>query len=125
MKKFLSILLVIVFVLSLASCDNKMNGNKTDIKNEESIYFNAKVVELTGDTMLVEVTDKGNCGVQVDNLVVVSTEKIAEIIAENPTKVTDNYVRVEFNGDVMESYPLQLGEIYNIQIINEDGTPIE
>ena len=61
----------------------------------------------------------------VGNQAILSNEKIAGVIADNSSSVTDNYIRVEFDGVIMESYPLQLGEIFKIDITNADGVPIE
>ena len=117
MKKLLSILLCLIFVLTLGACANNADENE--------FYFIAKVIELKDETMLIEVTNKGNCGVGVGNQVTVSTEKIADIIADDSATVTDNYLYIEFDGTIMESYPLQLGEIYRIDITNEKGESIE
>ena len=117
MKKLLSILLCLIFVLTLGAC-----GNRGD---ENEFYFIARVIELKEETMLIEVTDKGNCGVGVGNQITVSTEKISGAIADDSTAVTDNYLYIEFDGTIMETYPLQLGEIYRIDITNEKGESIE
>lgn len=117
MKKLLTILLCLTIMLTLGAC-----GNKAD---EDKLYFIAKVIELKEETMLIEVTDKGNCGVGVGNQVTVSTEKIAGAIADDSATVTNNYLYIEFDGTIMESYPLQLGEIYRIDITNEKGESIE
>lgn len=117
MKKLLTILLCLTFMLTLGACGNK--------GNEDKLYFIAKVIELKEETMLIEVTDKGNCGVGVGNQVTVSTEKISGAIADDSTTVTDNYLYIEFDGTIMETYPLQLGEIYTIDITNEKGESIE
>ena len=38
-------------------------------------------------------------------------------------KVDDN-IRVVFNGEIMESYPLQLGTVYAIYLLDENGDVI-
>lgn len=30
---------------------------------------------------------------------------------------TGNIIEIEYNGDILESYPAQLGEVYNITIV--------
>ena len=117
MKKLLAILLTFVCLLTLGAC-----GAKDD---EGQLYFIANVVELNEETMLIEVTDKGNSNLEVGTQAFISTEKIAGVIANSPETVTDNYLRIEFDGTVMETAPVQLGEIFEIDITNERGESIE
>ena len=121
MKKLIALVLALVCILGLCAC----NSNKDIPFDETGAFFIAKVVEVKETTMLVEVTYKGNCGVSEGNQVSVSTEKIAGVLENNPTTVTDNYVRVEFDGNIMETDPLRLGEVFKIDITNADGVPIE
>jgi len=117
MKKFLAILLTFVCLLTLGAC-----GAKDD---EGQLYFIAKVVELNEETMLIEITDKGNSNLELGTQASVSTEKVAGVTANNPEIVTNNYLRIEFDGTVMETAPVQLGEIFKIDITNENGESIE
>ena len=121
MKKLIAVALALVCVLGLVGCNSK----KDVPFDETGAFFVAKVVEATETTMLVEVTYKGNCGVSEGDQVSVPTEKIAGVLDSDPSIVTDNYVRIEFNGNIMESYPLQLGEVFKIDVTNADGVPIE
>lgn len=129
MKKFLAIFLVLVCILTFGACakkDNSNNENSNDVKLEKAvtgdeIYFMAKVVEMYEITMLVEVTDKGNSSVAVGDRIVISTEKILTALADNYVETTDNYLCIEFDGTVMETSPLQLGTIHEINVTNEDG----
>lgn len=117
MNKFLSTILIITCLLTLGACGVKDNGAKP--------YLIGKVVELKEETMLIEVTDKGNCGVGVGDPIYVSTEKIVGVLANDRKAVTDNYLRIEFDGAIMETYPLKLGEIFRIDITNAKGESIE
>ena len=117
MNKFLSILLVITCLLTLGACGVKDNGAKP--------YLIGKVVELKEETMLIEVTDKGNCGVGVGDPIYVSTEKIVGVLDNDRKAVTDNYLRIEFDGVFLESSPAQLHQIYKVEITNENGEVLE
>ena len=121
MKRFLSLALVLICVLGLIAC----NSDKDISIDGDGTFFVAKVLEIREKTILVKVTHKGNSGMSVGNQAILSNEKIAGVIADNSSSVTDNYIRVEFDGVIMESYPLQLGEIFKIDITNADGVPIE
>ena len=120
MKKITAIIMLLTCLMTLTACRN--SGQFPDNGNA---YFIAKVSELRGNTMLVEVTDKGNCGIQVGDPISISTEKIVGVIASDPKTVTNNYLRIEFDGNIMETYPLRLGEIFRIDITNKDGFSIE
>ena len=121
MKKLIALVLALVCVLGLVGCNSK----KDVPFDETGAFFVGKVVEINETTMLVEVTYKGNCGVSEGNQVYVSTEKMAGILNSDPEIVTDNYVRIEFDGSIMETYPLQLGDIYKIDVTDAEGIPIE
>ena len=121
MKKLIAVFLAMVFALSLIGCDSR-----NDVPFDETgAFFVGKVLEIHESTMLVEVTYTGNCGVSEGSQVNVSTDKIVGVINNDSSFVTDNYVRVEFDGSIMETYPLQLGEIYKIDVTDEEGIPIE
>ena len=129
MKKLLAIFLTITCIMMLGACakkDNTNNGNSNDLKLEKAItgdeiYFVAKLVELYEITMLIEVTDKGNSGVAVGDRIVIPTEKISTALADNYVETTDNYLCIEFDGNIMETSPLELGTIHEINVINEEG----
>ena len=119
MKKWIAFIFALVCVIGLIGC----KSNQDVPFDETGAFFVAKVVEIKGTTLLVEVTDKGNCGASVGDAVVVSAEQIADVLANNPSIVTDNYVRVEFSGEILESYPLQLAKVFKIDIIDAEGKP--
>lgn len=128
MKKFIALTLAFFCIFGLVGCNSSTDISVDETEsfvNEKEAFFIAKVVDLQETSMLVEVTAKGNSGVGVGNQVIVSTEKIAGVIANDSTTVTDNYLRIEFDGYVMETYPLGLGKIYRIDITNEKGESIE
>ncbi len=117
MKKIIVVLLTIICLITIGACGAKYN--------ESQFYLIGKVVELKEETMLIEVIDKGNCGVGEGDPIYVSTEKIAGVLANDLTAVTDNYLRIEFDGSIMETSPMRLGEIFKIDITNEKGESIE
>ncbi len=120
MRKLIVLVLASVCFLGLCAC----NSNQTVVCDDTAAFFVAKVVEIKETTMLVEVTYKGNCGVSEGDIVSVSTEKIAGILANDPSIVTDNYVRIEFDGNITITVPLRLGKIIKIDVVNSDRVPI-
>ncbi|MBR4867761.1 MAG: hypothetical protein IKU10_01280 [Clostridia bacterium] len=121
MKRLIAIVLATFCVLGLCSCNLDEN---TPI-DETGTFFIGKVIEIKGSTMLVEVTNKGNCGVSEGAQVSVPTDKIAGVLDNDPAFVTDRYVRIEFDGTILETYPLQLGEVFKIDVTNADGESVE
>lgn len=120
MKKLTAIIIVLTCLLTLAACNKE-----STIPKSGNPFFIAKVCKVNEITMLIEVTDKGNCSVQIGDPITISTEKIDGVLASDPTTVTNNYLRIEFDGNIMETYPLQLGEIFRIDITNKNGESIE
>lgn len=129
MKKFLAVFLVLTCIFAFGACAKKGNANdenSNDVKLEKAItgneiYFIAKFVGLQETTMVVEVTDKGNSSVSVGDEIIVSTEKILTALAENYVAVTDNYLCIEFDGNVIESSSLMLDTIYKIDVTDSKG----
>ena len=79
-------------------------------------YFNAKVLEINKEYVDVRCIEAFNSGISVTKDVV-SAEGVPEL------NVDDN-IRVVFNGDVMESDPLQIGTVYAIYLLDENGEAI-
>lgn len=129
MKKVLAIVLALSCILMFGACAKKESAddvNSTTSKLEKAItgdeiYFMAKMIELQEVTMVIEVIDKGNSGVAVGDKIVISTEKIRTALADNYLAVIENYLCVEFDGTVMETSPLQLGTIHEINVTDEKG----
>ena len=119
MKRWMAFVLTVVCVLGLIGC----HSNQDVPSDETRAYFIAKVVEVRGTSLLVKITDKGNCGASVGDEVVVSAG-IADALVNDPSFLTDNYIRVEFSGEFLETYPLQLVKIFKIDITDAKGVPI-
>jgi len=121
-KKLMKILLLLIFAgLLLISCANdngEHNGNGTMNGNDEEqiMQFVAAVLEVDENSILVEPAE-GEEILRSGDRVSVSTgaldpQDIPEI-AEGDT------VRIFYSGGVMESYPLQLGEVRMIELVEE------
>ena len=82
----------------------------------EKYYFKAKVLEVYDGSMLViadeETSDQMAFGEVVVHLNLISGEEIPNI------KVGDT-VGITFNGQVMQSYPPQIGGVHEIVVITE------
>lgn len=125
-KKVIIILSVVVLVIAAVAVILAIGRTDKNINFDETgTFFIAKVVEIKETTMLVEVTYKGNCGVSEGDKISVPTEKIAGVLDNDPSIVTENYVRIEFDSRIMETDPLKLGEVFKIDVTDADGVPVE
>lgn len=85
-------------------------------------YFSATVLELNDGSVRVKCTNSYNSGISVHAEVIVSTD----VVAANgvPELAVGNPIRVVFNGEILESNPLQLGTVFAIYLLDENGAVI-
>ena len=104
MKKLLILFLSLVCIVSVLGCNKKNQA-----------YFDATVIENgVSGSYTVEVTDKGTSNISVSSKVFVYGDKLPKDITE--LEVGDS-VRVYFGGLVSEISPLDLEEIYKIEVL--------
>lgn len=103
MKKYISILIVFV-IIALAGCRNE----KEDVK-QTTEWFKATVIEVNNTGVLaqpVETASERSSGDRVDVPNKDGIElQVGDIIA------------IEYDGSILETYPLQLGEVYSITLV--------
>ena len=109
MKRWLSILAVLGCIVALSGCKNEAG----------QAYFNAKVLEVNKGYIKVRCVETFNSGISVDEEFSVTTDVVSN--SEVPELNVDDNIRVVFNGEIMESYPIQLGTIYAIYLLDENG----
>ena len=85
-------------------------------------YFNAKVLEVNKEYVDVRCIEAFNSGISVDEEFSVTKDVVSAGGA--PELNVDDNIRVVFNGDVMESDPLQIGTVYAIYLLDENGEVI-
>lgn len=110
MKRWLSLLLALVCATTLFGCE------------KGQAYFNATVLELNDGAVKVKCTDPFNSGIPANEEFSVSTD-VADARGV-PEMEADDYIRVVFNGEIMESDPLQLGTVFAIYQLDENGEAI-
>ena len=111
MKRWLSVLVVFSCIIALFGCENGT------IKGQ--VYFNAQVLEVNKGYIKVRCVETFNSGISVDEEFSVTTDVVSN--NEIPELNVDDNIRVVFNGEIMESYPIQLGTIYAIYLLDENG----
>ena len=110
MKRWLSILAVFGCIVALSGCKNENEKGQA--------YFNAKVLEINKEYVDVRCIEAFNSGISVDEEFSVTKDVVS------PELNVDDNIRVVFNGDVMESDPLQIGTVYAIYLLDENGEAI-
>ena len=101
MKKIIALLVTLGCLFSLIAC------NTHDEK--EHPYFVGKVIEVHEGSCLLEVTNNGNQQLASGDVVVVNTK-----IDNCPTYAVGDFLRIEFDGTMAESYPPQIFKVYAI-----------
>lgn len=111
--------LTLVLGLALTGCSGHQEEPGPASYNP---HFNATVLEIRDGTLLVEPTG-GPDAPSVDQ-VVISSE---DILSDSP--VSDlkegETIRVVYNGEVAETAPAQLGTVFAIYLLGEDGAVME
>lgn len=114
MKKTVRFILFMYVVFIVTGCS---------ISNpKQQSYFNASVLEVNDNSIMVECTKEFNSGITVGEKVSVATETV--VAAAMPEMAIGDSIRVVFNGDVMESFPLQIGTVFSIYLLDETGEVI-
>lgn len=78
--------------------------------SQQTVTFQAAVLELTDTSILVE---------PVPNSSEFNSSDLFHIPnAQNIELQTGDHIEITYNGEILESYPAQLGEIYDIKVLN-------
>ena len=112
----LSGLLVLVCMITLSGCGSGYKSEKGQV------CFNAKVLEVNNGFVNVRCSETFNSGIPAGEEFPVTTDVVADNGA--PEMKVDDNISVVFNGEIMESDPLQLGTVYAIYLLDENGEVI-
>lgn len=103
MKKLLILVLTVICMLSVFAC------------NKNQVYFDATVIENNVvDLYTVEVTDKGTSGISPTSKAFIYGDKLPK---NTPEFNVGDSIRVYFDGVVAEISPLDIGEVYKVEIL--------
>lgn len=115
MKKMLLLLIALFCVVGLVACN-------TQSENQNEVSFTGTISEIKESSLIVIVTDGGD-----SNLAVGTTVDVSKNVTSAdgcPELTLNDYVRVSFNGDVMEKDPPTLGTVFSIHKTDETGKSI-
>ena len=118
MKNLTAIAIVFACILALTGC----GSHSTEENENGQNYFNATVLEVYDDYILVECLDVTNGIVTSGEKAKVNTEVVSN--DEVPELETGDNVRIVF-GATDDSIPLQVGNVFSIHLLDEEGNIID
>ena len=114
MKRIWNILLVLLSMVILAAC--AVSETPTDTGNET--VFQARVMSFGNGTMLVEPVEGSEELRSADRISVA-----LEHMVPSPEPQAGDIVEITYNGEILESYPAQLGTVYGITVAEQAEEP--
>ena len=83
------------------------------------VYFTATVLEVKKKSIKVKCSESFDSGIPVDEEFSVTTNRVES--GELPDLNAGDHIRIVFDGIIKESYPLQLGNVFAIYLLDENG----
>lgn len=118
MKKYISLFLILTLIFSFTACQINNKANDTEknpgIENQEKTIFKAEIIEIYDNDVIVKPEGNSNIAKSSDKI---SISK--EIFKENEVEIGD-MVSIEFNGIILESYPAQLGQVFSVELLDNE-----
>ena len=122
MKKILFVLICALLACTLLSaCDVPEGSEIVDVSGGEAIKavsFEAKVLEIAGDKTILVSPDASSNEAK-------SSDKISVGVMSNSKFKVGDTVRIYYGGEILESYPAQLADVYRIEKLDENGNVID
>lgn len=116
MKKLLTIIMSLIFVLALVGCGNKATDNGVTVGTpaipDDAVIMQGKIVEIDNGRIVVEPIE--------GSIELKSSDKFSvpiEHMDASPEPQVDNIVEVFYDGSIEETYPAMLGTVYFVRIV--------
>lgn len=103
MKKIFAIILALMCIMALAGCQSLPANNDTPpgvLPSDGNVTFIAKVLEVHSGNYLVQPVEGS---VELN-----SADKITVPVQSGVNAQVGDYIKVTYNGQLMESYPAQI-----------------
>ena len=94
-------------------------ANLNSSQEKEQVYFDATVLEVKKKSIKVKCSESFDSGIPVDEEFSVTTNRVES--GELPDLNAGDHIRIAFDGIIKESYPLQLGNVFAIYLLDENG----
>lgn len=98
---------------------NSKQDTSEKLQEKEQVYFDATVLEVKKKSIKVKCSESFNSGIPVDEEFSVTTNRVES--GELPDLNAGDRIRIVFDGIIKESYPLQLGNVFAIYLLDENG----
>lgn len=122
MKKYITLFMVVCLSLCLVACskndDSKQNINPSKEKENVNLYFNATILEINENSILV-APFQGEEVLSSSDKFSISTENI-----KVPEMKVGTTIRIMYNGEIEETYPAKISNVFAIYLVDENGEVI-
>lgn len=98
---------------------NSKQDTSEKLQEKEQVYFDATVLEVKKKSVKVKCSESFDSGIPVDAEFSVTTNRVES--SELPDLNAGDHIRIVFDGIIKESYPLQLGNVFAIYLLDENG----
>ena len=98
---------------------NSKQDTSEKLQEKEQVYFDATVLEVKKKSVKVKCSESFDSGIPVDAEFTVTTNRVES--SELPDLNAGDHIRIVFDGIIKESYPLQLGKVFAIYLLDENG----
>ena len=98
---------------------NSKQDTSEKLQEKEQVYFDATVLEVKKKSIKVKCSESFDSGIPVDEEFSVTTNIVES--GELPDLNAGDHIRIAFDGIIKESYPLQLGKVFAIYLLDENG----
>lgn len=98
---------------------NSKQDTSEKLQEKEQVYFDATVLEVKKKSIKVKCSESFDSGIPIDEEFSVTTNIVES--GELPDLNAGDHIRIVFDGIIKESYPLQLGKVFAIYLLDENG----
>ena len=98
---------------------NSKQDTSEKLQEKEQVYVDATVLEVKKKSIKVKCSESFDSGIPVDEEFSVTTNRVES--GELPDLNAGDHIRIVFDGIIKESYPLQLGNVFAIYLLDENG----
>lgn len=131
LKKTTLVIMAIIVSISLVACSNKVSTNPSAspitssmeptetqniVEKEDLHLFDGKIVEINSSAIVVE-PNEGTVERGIADKINLNMFK------ENSKLSLDDVIRVEYEGDIQETYPASITNVNSIEIIEKSVKP--
>lgn len=97
---------------------NSKQDTSEKLQEKEQVYFDATVLEVKKKSIKVKCSESFDSGIPVDEEFSVTTNRVES--GELPDLNAGDHIRIAFDSIIKESYPLQLGKVFAIYLLDEN-----